>query len=155
MKKLLNNKPLLLGIIGLLAVVLIGSFVLLRNSSSENPTDEPGFIEEEVPTISPDELGFSIELSSDGKKVILTVENTEDIEEINYELSYLAEGDIPRGAIGDILIKNKGKAVTQQIDLGTCSDVCHYDKDVRDIKMIIKVTKSDGSIFSSELSLDN
>lgn len=155
MKKLLNNKPLLLGLIGLIVVILIGSFVLLRNNNSESPTEEGGFIEEEVPSISAEELGFSIELSKDGKKVILTVENTEDIEEINYELSYLAEGDIPRGAIGDIIVKNKGKAVTQQIDLGTCSDVCHYDKDVRDIKMIIKVTKSDGSIFSSEQSIDN
>ena len=72
---------------------------------------------------------------------------------IDYELSYMSKGDIPRGAIGNIAIKQPGKLVKQEIPLGTCSDVCHYDQDVSNIKLILKVTKTDGTTSQVEKSL--
>lgn len=153
MKNLLSNKPLLLGLAGLLVVLLVGGFIFLRGNNSNAPGEEI-VAEEEIPSISPEELGFSIELSKDGREVILTVEKTEDIEALEYELSYTSEGDIPRGALGNIEIEEPGEPVVQEITLGTCSDTCHYDKEVSNIKVLIKVTKTDGKVYSSELSID-
>ncbi len=36
---------------------------------------------------------------------------------------------------------------------GTCSDVCHYDKDVTDVKLIVKVTKMDGKVYQAETGI--
>jgi hypothetical protein len=110
--------------------------------------------EEIISIIKPEEIGLSLTSSNDNKKVILEVANTKDISGLDYELSYTSKGDIPRGVIGHIDIKVAGKPVTQDITLGTCSDVCHYDQDVSDIKLILKVTKTDGSTSQVEKSLE-
>ena len=47
-----------------------------------------------------------------------------------------------------------GKPFTQEIVLGTCSDVCHYDEEVSNIKLILKVTKIDGTIARVEETLE-
>jgi hypothetical protein len=91
--------------------------------------------------------------SADNKKVILQVNNTTDISGLDYELSYTSKGDIPRGVIGHIDIKQAGKKVIQEITLGTCSDVCHYDQDVSNIKLILKVTKTDGTTSQTQAAL--
>ena len=94
-------------------------------------------------------------MGSDGKRVILQITKTEGINSLDYQLSYNSKGDIPRGAIGQIDVKAKGKPVKKDITLGTCSDVCHYDENVSGIKLILKVTKTDGKIYQAEASLDS
>ncbi|PIZ98072.1 MAG: hypothetical protein COX78_03885, partial [Candidatus Levybacteria bacterium CG_4_10_14_0_2_um_filter_35_8] len=59
-----------------------------------------------------------------------------------------------RGAIGHVDIKEPGQSVNQEIVLGTCSDVCHYDQDVKSVKLVVKVTKTDGKVFQAEEKLD-
>ena len=85
------------------------------------------------------------------KKVIMEITKVEDISSLEYQLSYASKGDIPRGAIGTL--EPKGKPVKQEIVLGTCSDVCHYDQEVSDIKLLVRVTKTDNKIYSVEHSL--
>ena len=110
--------------------------------------------EEQVSVIKPEEIGLTLTAASGNRKIILEVENTEGLVGLDYELSYTSKGDIPRGVIGHIDIKEEGRSIRQEITLGTCSDVCHYDEDVSNIKLILKVAKTDGSVSQVEKSLE-
>ena len=155
MNNLLKNKPLLIVAGVILIVVVFGGLLFFKNASNSGqqvnnnilPTEIP------VPTISPDELGLTIEVGEPGKTVILTVKNTEGISAIEYELSYMSKGDLPRGAVGSLDLKKK--PATKEVKLGSCSDVCHYDEDVSNIKVVLKITREDGSIYSYTASLDS
>ncbi|PIR79847.1 MAG: hypothetical protein COU25_03280 [Candidatus Levybacteria bacterium CG10_big_fil_rev_8_21_14_0_10_35_13] len=148
-----KNKFVLLGGGILLIVVLFGGLIFFRGSQGQNAGNLDAFPTEiPIPTIIPEELGLSLTEGKPGKTVILTVRNTQGISAIDYELSYTAKDDIPRGAIGSLDLKKK--PATKEITLGTCSDVCHYDEDVKDVKILLKVTKEDGNIYSSTAFLE-
>lgn len=150
----MNNKKLLIGVV-VLVIVLIGvvSFVFSANKkSTEDVSQVPA--EENVEKIDPKEIGLTLTASSDNKKVVVEVAKTDGIESLEYELSYISKGDIPRGIIGQLDIKKEGEPVKQEITLGTCSDVCHYDEDVSDLKLVLKVTKTNGKTYQSEQTLE-
>lgn len=150
----MKNKNLIIGIV-IGAVVLVGGGIFLLSSRKTAPTPVAQTSSEEVVSvIQPEEIGLSLSASADNKKVVLEVANTKDISGLDYELSYTSKGDIPRGVIGHIDIKVAGKTARQEITLGTCSDVCHYDQDVKNIKLILKVAKTDGSTSQVEKSLE-
>lgn len=146
-----NKNLIIVAVLGLIILIVVGMLIFSGSKKEEQVVTEAP-LEEQVATIKPEEIGLTLELSSDGKEVILGVANTEGISGLDYELSYTSEGDIPRGVIGHIDIKS-GKSVKQEITLGTCSDVCHYDEDVSDIKLILKVAKTDGTTVQVEQSL--
>jgi len=149
----MKNKNLIIVVVVAL-VVLIGIGVILFSGKKASVPVEQVPAEEKVTTIKPEEIGLRLAMSNDNHKVILDVANTKDISGLDYELSYTSKGDIPRGVIGHIDIKQAGKAVNQEITLGTCSDVCHYDQDVSNIKLILKVAKIDGTTSQVEKSLE-
>ena len=130
-------------------IVLLGSYFLFFAGKSTTQNNSPTITEQTIPTISADEIGLALKPGSDGRRVVMTVTKTDDIDSLDYELSYTAKGNIPRGAIGHVDVK-KGQTVTQDIYLGTCSDVCHPDSDVTNIKVVVKVNKSDGKVFQAE-----
>lgn len=140
--------------IGVIVLVVGGILVFALNKKATPAPVVQAPAEEVVSTIKPEEIGLSLTASSDNHKVILEVTNTSGISGFDYELSYTSKGDIPRGVIGHIDIKVAGKPVTQEITLGTCSDVCHYDVGVSNIKLILKVTKTDGTASQVEKSLE-
>ena len=148
----MNNKKLLIfGAIGL--VILIGAaFLILSGSKKAEPEVAQAPLEEQVTVIKPEDIGLTLTMSADGRKIIFTIANAQGISGVDYELSYISKGDIPRGAIGRTDIK--GDSIKQEIPLGTCSDVCHYDEDVSDIKLILKVAKTDGTTSQVEKSLE-
>lgn len=147
------NERKVLVVLGVVALAgLIGGYLLFTNKPTK--TQAPQEIEENVPIISVEELGLTLSFGSGKRTVMLGISNTEDLKSVEYELSYTSKDDIPRGAIGQIEVKNPGRAIRQEIVLGTCSDVCHYDEDVSNIKLVLKVTKSDGKIFQAEKSLE-
>ncbi|MDP2586090.1 MAG: hypothetical protein Q8P29_04395 [Candidatus Levybacteria bacterium] len=148
-----NKNLIIILVIGL--VVLIGGGALIL-SSGKKATPAPILqtpSEEVISVMEPEEIGLSLTISADNKKVSFEVTNTKGISGLDYELSYMSKGDIPRGAIGNVNIKQPGQLVKQEIPLGTCSDVCHYDQDVSNIKLILKVVKTDGTISQVEKSL--
>jgi len=106
-----------------------------------------------VPTITAESIGLTLKAGFGGKTVIVTLSNTEGISSIDYELSYLSKGDIPRGALGQLDLTKK--PVKKEITLGTCSDTCHYDEDVSNIKIVLKITKDDGKVYQSEKTLES
>ena len=151
----MNNKKLITILVVGLVVLVGGGFWFLPSDKKEAPTQVEQIPQEEkIMTIKPEDIGLSLTASSDNSKVILEIKNTEGLAGLDYELSYTSKGDIPRGIIGHIDVKVAGKPVTQEIVLGTCSDVCHYDQDVSDIKLIVKVAKTDGSVSQVSKSLE-
>lgn len=145
----LKSRNFLIGAIVLVVVILVGSFLFLKGSVPKTALNEQAQTEAPVPTISPDELGLTLEAAPDENLVYITVENPEGIKEIKYELTYMAE-DILRGTEGMINLNKK----PVKVYLGSCSDVCHPDKDISKIEVVLKITKNDGNVYQSESSLD-
>jgi hypothetical protein len=149
-KNLLQDKRIIAGGIIVLLLLVGGYFFLFnKQGSSETPSDD-STSSVPIPTITAEDLGLTLEPGSGGKTVIVTVTKPEGIDAIEYDLSYTSEGDIPRGAIGQLDVTKK--PVRKEITLGTCSDTCHYDKGVKDIKIVLKITK-DGKTYQSEKKL--
>lgn len=144
-----NNRNLIIvGVIVLILLVGGGIFLATKKSpKSAIPVQQS----EEISTLSPLDIGLSLIMGSDGKRVIMEIAKTEGLTSIEYQLSYTSKGDIPRGVIGTTEVK--GNTIKKEIILGTCSDVCHYDQDVSNIKVILKVTKTDGKVYQVEKSL--
>ncbi len=150
MNIILKDKKILIGAAVLILVIIGGAMFLLNSKKSTQTT---GTAEgEQILILSAEAIGLSLEMAEDGKEIIMRVDNVEGITSIEYELSYNSEGDIPRGAIGSLEVK--GEPIEKKITLGTCSDVCHYDEDVSEIKIILKVTKKDGKIYQVEKALE-
>ena len=152
------NKNVLIALaiaVVLLLILGLGFYFLSSNNSlSQNQEPTPTPYVDVVATIAPEDLGLSFIARADKKAVKFEIENTADITSIDYEISYVAEGDLARGAIGHVEPKN-GVIASNYIDLGTCSSgKCKYDKGVTSVKLLLKITKTDGQVYSSETSLD-
>lgn len=145
-----NNRSLI--IVGVIVLILlVGGGIFLATKKSPKPSVSVQQ-SEEILTLSPLDIGLSLTMGSDGKRVVMEITKTEGLTSIEYQLSYTSKGDIPRGVIGTAEVK-ENTIIRKEIILGTCSDVCHYDQDVSDIKLILKVTKTDGKIYQVEKSL--
>lgn len=151
---MMKNRKLIIFLVIGLVVLIGGGFLVMSSNKKAEPPQEQAPVEEQISVIKPEEIGLTLTASKDNRKVILEVANTQSLTGLDYELSYTSKGDISRGVIGHIDIKVVGKPVTQEITLGTCSDVCHYDENVSDIKLILKVAKTDGTISQVEKSLE-
>lgn len=153
MNKFLQDKKILAGIVvAVLAILVVGGFFVLSSKKASNSSQQDSQ-EEQVLTLKPEDIGLELSLSDDSKKVTMEVTKVDGITSLEYQLLYNSKGDVPRGVIGTLDIK--GETVKKEIVLGTCSDVCHYDEDVSDIKIIVKVIKSDGKTYQVEKSLEN
>ncbi len=151
----MKNKKLIAFLV-IAVIILIGGGIFII-SSNKKPASVPiaqAPSEETVSIMKPEEIGLTLTASADNKRVILGVAKTDGISGLDYELSYTSKGDVPRGVIGHIDIKQTGKIVKQEITLGTCSDVCHYDEEVSNIKLVLKVAKTNGTTSQIEESLE-
>lgn len=151
-----NRKVIIIAlVVGGIVILGGGYFVLSSKKEAAKPIvqEQQQSIEEKVNTLSPKDIGLTLTLTPDNKKVIMQIAKVEDISSLDYELSYAAKGNIPRGVIGHADTKAQ-KIVKQEIILGTCSDVCHYDQEVSGIKLVVKVTKLDNKVYSVEKSLE-
>ena len=155
MKDLFRNKNVRIAVVvAVIVLILLGGFLFLSNRpSTQNQNQDANALPTQipVPTITADSIGLTLKTGVPGKTVVATIANTAGITAVEYELSYTATGNIPRGAIGQFnLTKNP---VSAEITLGTCSDVCHYDQGVSNIKIVLKITKADGKIYQSQATL--
>lgn len=156
MKELLKNKKIVTaGGVVLLLIIFLGFFFLNNKTANNQNNQDTSLLPTQipVPTITADSIGLTLKAGLGGKTVIVALTNKEGITAIEYELSYTSKGDIPRGAIGQLDV-TKSK-VSKEIILGTCSDTCHYDEDVSNIKIVLKITKTDGNIYQAEQTLSS
>lgn len=152
-----NNIYLLAG--GLAVIILAVGGLLFWVNAGRAPDAEDQtpreVITESYEKIDPEDIGLTLSPRADGKAVILKITELEDLSSVEYELSYLAKGDIPRGVIGTIQVKPGDREISRELLLGTCSrNVCKYDEGVTSVTLIGKVTKTDGKIYSVEQTLD-
>lgn len=150
-----NQKLIIIGVIILL--VIAGGGYLLFSPKKEPPKPETTkleVIEDVIETLSAEELGLTLTAGRGNKSVIIEIANLDSLSSLDYELSYTSKGDIPRGVIGNIEVTSKDKLIKKELVLGTCSDVCHYDEDVSNIKLIVKVTKTDNKVYQVEKILE-
>lgn len=155
-----TNKTLIISILVILLITAgAGYYILVANNSTASneanvTSTEP--VQEIIPTIDPVDLGVKLSLRSDKRAVKFEIANIKDITSVDYEVTYLAQGTIPRGMIGTIEVQPGDKKIeTKYLDLGSCSSgKCKYDEGVTSIKLVLKISKSDGNTYSSEKSLD-
>lgn len=155
MKDFFKNKKVMISF-GITIIIIIILFILSFNkpkSQQEESQEDVLPKSEIIPTV---DASVIVDLTSkNNKEVFLSVKNipagTADIE---YELSYLARGDIPKGVIGTIALEDE-KTIERKITLGTCSSGrCVYDQDVKKVKVSLKFNGDYGSrLFEKEFEI--
>jgi hypothetical protein len=159
--KYLKNRNYQIGaaVVAVILVLGVGLFLLKssNNNSASNPVNSvPTPSPEVINTLNPSDLGITLTAGPSNQTAVLAISDTKELTSLDYELSYMANvngSQVARGAIGHIDIKSKGTPVKQSITLGTCSDVCHYDTGVTDIKLTLKIVKTDNKTYQSNLTL--
>lgn len=148
---------IIVGVIAFLLMIGGGLLVLSKNNTAEQANTAETAIDEDVyPTISPDELGLEMETVKNDKYIKFTINNTEGIENVEYEILYdaISEGhEVSQGLGGDIKKSDiKGGKIVVERELGTCSTggKCRFDEGVKEVKVVLKVTKSDGKTYQAE-----
>lgn len=144
---------------GVVLLLIIGGFIMMGRGGSS--VSENGSQEEVLPdTVAYPTVDASVivELTADRLKREVTLDITgvpTGTESIEYELSYLAEGDLPKGVIGTIDVEGKSTVQKTGITLGTCSSgACVYDKGVESVRVSLKFNLPDGpQIFEKEFEI--
>src|ERR1035437_5644479 len=155
-KYLKDKRVLVAAAVAVLALVLIvvGVFLMMRGSnSSQNANQATTPTEVPVLTLQPSDIGLTLVEAANMQTATMTITKTGDITSVDYQLSYNAEvagQSIPRGTIGHADVKTPGQTIMQKMVFGTCSDVCHYDTGIAEIKLIVKVTKTNGKVYQVE-----
>lgn len=145
----------------IVAILLIGggAFLLLgkKTTAPSAATNIPQDQTQNIPTIAPSDIGMSLAVTRNGQSVTMTVTKLDGITALDYEVTYTAVNNgnsIPRGIIGHVDVKPGDSQEKQEVVLGTCSDVCHYDNGVTTVKFAVKVTKAGGQVSEVDQSID-
>lgn len=153
-----NNRTFLIILSVITLIVIVGIIFAFKSKSKKTEIKEPekeAVLPESaiIPTV---DSSVIVDLKSfDKREVILSIKNIpKGTETVEYELSYLAKGDLQKGKIGTVEIKNE-KEIERKITLGTCSSgTCVYDEGVEKIDVSLKFTGSYGEkIFKKEFSI--
>jgi len=155
-QKLLKNPKVMIavGIVVLVLVVGLVLVVIMGKSNSANQTANAQPTQVPVLTLKPSDIGLAFAPDANLQRGTMTITKTSDIASVDYQLTYTAvvSGQpVARGTIGHVDVKTPGKEISQAMVFGTCSDVCHYDTGITDVTLIVKVTKTNGSIYQVEL----
>ncbi len=144
-------------IVAILAVVII-ILILTLKSLFSGKSDESELIPTPtvaLPTVS-NNIKVNLTALAGNKAVRLNIKGiTSDMESIEYELTYITGGGLPRGVLGKITLKGEKEITRDDIVLGTCSSgKCAYDTGVTSVNLSLKFnTNSGASIFQKTYSL--
>lgn len=163
------NKKLgmIIGVVVLLLVLGGGGYMLLGKQDAKKSADEISSTDQEIGTLEPGDIGLELAMTNGNKKVKVMVAKANDIESLEYEITY--EADVPaaeqveggedrvsRGFSEEAALKSgQSSYESKEFDLGSCSkNVCRYDTGVTEIEIIMKVIKRDGKIYQVKDSLE-
>jgi len=140
-----------------IVIILIGVAIAIRpRYSDKNKVEEiiptPSVV---LPTIS-DNIKVDLTANAANTAVTLKINGIPSgIESIEYELTYLTEGSLPRGVLGKIPMAGETEVVRDDVVLGTCSSgKCVYDKGVTSIDLTLKFNSPTGaSVFKKTYPL--
>lgn len=152
-----NQKLVIMGIV-LLVFVLGGGFFLSQRSSKLKTSDSEESILPTTQVFPTVDASVVVNLAADRLKreVTLTINGVPTgTKTIDYELSYIAEGNLPKGVIGTIEVFNKRNIEKDGITLGTCSSgACVYDKGVESVNVYLKFNGDYGAkIFEGKFEI--
>lgn len=153
-----NKKIVAFGIIVFILIIgFVGLQIFAKGSKKQETKNEKENVLPESETIPKVDksVKVSLEASKGAKEVVLSISGIPDgTEEIEYELSYLARGDLPKGVIGTIKVTGRD-SIERKITLGTCSSgTCVYDEGVESVKVSLKFNGDYGSkIFEKDFDL--
>lgn len=161
----MRDQKAIIGLVVLAIILVIGGFLVFspknqNTTPSENTNQEQ--VEAPVIKLSPEEIGLDLTTTNNNRHLVIKIEKPQGIKTIEYELTWGAKvEDKASGSILDVVhgtssgspIEINEQPYEDEIKMGTCSDVCHYDEGVNNIKIILKVTKTDGTVAQIEKSL--
>lgn len=155
----MNKKILIPSLIAVFLLVIGGVYFLSSQNSAQKKVNTTPIVDEEViPTIVPSNLGLTMTLRSDKKAVKFEIKKSKDISLVEYQISYTKEingEQVPEGLIGEVKPKDDGSISIDYREFGTCSrNVCRYDKVISEVKLTLKITKTDGKVYSSEDTIE-
>lgn len=151
-----NKNLLLIGGVVIVLLILVGGYFVMSSKSNKKAVQTEDVLpsEEAIPTVDSSVM-VDLKATTGNKEVILTIKNPpKDTESIEYELSYLSKGTLPKGVIGTINLEKPGD-IERKITLGTCSSgTCVYDTGVESVKVSLKFNSPSGSkAFEKEYKL--
>lgn len=169
MSELFKDKKIVMGIIAVVVILVAGGgfFIMSRNATNTSKIAS-GDDMQPIGKMTAEEIGLSMTLSPDSKKIKFMAEKLEAVKHLEWEFFY--DADVP--ASEEIGEDSEGQKVTQSFggetdvtgnsyestfrELGTCSTggKCRYDTGIESVNILIKVTKSDGSIYQVEDKLE-
>ena len=168
MPKFLQNTKVLIGLGVAVFILLIGAgvFFLYKANRDQGPQIDQAQQQTIFPTITPQDIGLVFEAKPGNQYVRFILNKAQDITHISYIISYDAVATADEGGDGGIVsqglngdldqksIKN-GKADSDWRILGTCSTggKCRFDQGVKQVHLLLKITKTGGMIYQAESSL--
>src|SRR3989344_8624085 len=106
----LKDKKVLAVIIALVILVISGAVLAyMKSNKTVDPADQ--FVEENLPSLSPEDIRLEITVSGHRRAIMFEVTKAEDIERIEYEITYEKEIDgetVPEGLDGGMSIALDG-----------------------------------------------
>lgn len=151
----MNKKLLPVFVVLVLVLLGVGGYFVLFSKKSEPAPQEQTTEESSVKQLTPEDLGLTLIPINKNQDIEMEMTKLDGVASIDYEVSYdaLENGEtVPRGVIGSAEIE--GDTLTREIKLGTCSrNICKYDKGVTEVKFLIRVNYSDGSVGEVEDSV--
>jgi flagellar basal body-associated protein FliL len=164
-KGFFKNKGVVIAIVVVLVLLLGGGGYYLMSAKKAPAQEEQADQSDQVLTLSPEEIGLTVEPKPDNKAVKIKIEKAGDIKTIEYQVTYEADstaeekaegGDprVQRGITGDAEVKGSSYE-SDWLDLGSCSrNVCRYDTGVEKVDVTLKIVKKDGKTYEVQHSVN-
>ncbi len=165
----MNKNVTLIAVIAAVVIIIGGGvFLLARRSPAPqtiNSIPTQPAEDQQILTLKPEDIGLTLSRTTytaktpPGPALHMEITKLDGIKTIDCEINYTktddSGNDQQEGLLCNITIKPGMSSVSQDFPFGTCSDVCHYDSNVRDVEAIVKVTKTDGKIYQVDQKLPN
>lgn len=155
MQTILKNKKITISVGIILIIGLVVFFINVNKSKLKQVEPQDDILPKSVIIPTVDASVTVTLISKNNKEVVLTVNKIPPgTTNIEYELSYFTNDDLPKGVIGTIPIENENM-IERKITLGTCSSgKCVYDQGVEKIKVSLKFIGDYGNrLFEKEFGI--
>jgi hypothetical protein len=154
---LLKSKRVLGAGFAVLVLFFGGLFFFLNRQVSQPDTDYM-VAQQNLPTVSPEDIGMVVTVRSDKRAVMFELTKAENIKHVDYEIRYTHDVDgerVTEGLLGEMNIAEDGITKTDFRPFGTCSaSVCRYDKDISDVLIVLKLDMKDGKSYQVQKNVD-